>query len=140
VDLDNRLKVADHAISIAQSLIAAAGPVSVVNDRVFAGSTLINGNEAIVDAVYAATLFGCTIFHRNVRIATRAVAKGESARALGTTANDEVTALVYRDGGTFRGQTTTLQKTWAIVYVPLVDAAGARIGMISAYRELVGLR
>lgn len=140
MSLENRLKVADHAVAMCQRLIAAEGPVVVVDDRLFAGPTLLNGNETIADAVYAATLFGCTIFHRNVRIATRAVAKGETARALGTTANDEVTAVVYRDGGTFRGQTTTLKKTWAIVYAPLLDVSGARVGMIAAYRELVGAR
>ncbi len=137
MELDNRLKVAEHAVSVAQKLIAAAGPVVVRGDRVFAGSTLLNGDESIVDAVYDATLFGCTIFHRNVRIATRAVARGGSDRALGTTADDDVTRAVFEEGGTFRGTTVTLGKTWAIVYVSFHDATGARIGMIAAYRELI---
>ncbi len=73
----------------------------------------------------------------NVRIATRAVAKGHTERALGTRTNDEVTKLVFEDGGTFRGTTVTLGKTWVIVYIPLDDANGRRVGMVAAWRELV---
>lgn len=137
MDLSNRLKMADQAIVLARKLLAAVGPVRVDGGSLFAGDTLLNGNNAIVDAVYDATLFGCTIFLGNVRIATRAVARGEKDRALGTRTNDEVTKLVFEDGGTFRGTTVTLGKTWVIVYEPLNDADGRRVGMVAAWRELV---
>ena len=137
MDLSNRLKMAEQATGMAHKLIAAEGPVRVDGDQLFAGDTLLNGHTAIVDAVYDATLFGCTIFLGNVRIATRAVAKGQKERALGTRTNDEVTKLVFEDGGTFRGTTVTLGKTWVIVYEPLDDADGRRVGMVAAWRELV---
>jgi hypothetical protein len=74
-----------------------------------------------------------------VRISTRAVARGNTERALGTRANDEATKFVFEDGGTFRGTTVTLGKTWVIVYEPLDDANGRRIGMLGAWRELVAV-
>jgi methyl-accepting chemotaxis protein len=137
MDLSNRLKMAEQATVMVKKRIAAEGPIRLEGDRLFAGSTLLNGHTAIVDAVYDATLFGSTIFVGNVRIATRAAAKGSTERALGTRTNDEVTTLVFTNGGTFRGTTETLGKTWVIVYVPLDDATGQRVGMVAAWRELV---
>lgn len=102
----------------------------------FAGSTLLNGHERIVDAVKEKTRFGCTVFLGNERIATVASERGKTERALGTTANDEVTRIVFEEGRTFRGKTKTLGRWWAIVYVPLDDAEGTRVGMLAAYREL----
>ncbi len=138
MDLKNRLKVADRAIKLLERHIAAEGPVRVDGEQVWAGANLLNGHKRIVDAVYDATLFGTTIFLGNVRIATRATAKGNNVAAIGTTANDEVTQLVFVGGNTFRGATKTLGKSWAIVYVPFLDHAGVRIGMLAAFRELVG--
>ena len=59
---------------------------------------------AIVDAIKAHHGFGCTIFQGNVRAATTAVAAGADARALGTTANDQVTQQVFRHGNPFEGE------------------------------------
>lgn len=137
MDLENRLRAAEHAIGLLQKLISQRGPVTVEGDVVRAGDTVLNGDTEIVDAVYDATLFGSTIFLGNVRIATRASMRGSADRALGTTTNEEVTRQVFVDGRVFRGTTQTLGKDWVIVYVPLCDSAMRRIGMLAAYRELV---
>ena len=135
-DISNRLKVAELAIGYALRLLQIEGPITVRDGQMFAGSTLLNGDERIVDAVKAKTRFGCTVFLGNERIATVASERGKTERALGTRANDEVTRLVFEEGGTFRGKTKTLGRWWAIVYVPLHDANGVRVGMLAAYREL----
>ena len=135
--LENRLRAAEHAMGVLQKHIAALGPVVVREKQVFAGATLLNGEKTITDAVYEQTLFNTTIFHGNVRIATRAIALGETERALGTRANDDITRLVFEQGEIFRGRTETLGKPWVIVYVPFHAANGQRIGMLSSYRELV---
>ncbi len=137
-DLTSRIKAARHAVALARRLLAEHGPLHVKGDEMFAGATLLNGDESIVDAVYEETLFGCTIFLGPVRIATRATAKGTSRRALYTRANDMIIAHVLEGGEVFAGQTETLGKSWAIVYEPLDDAQGHRIGMIAGYRELLG--
>jgi len=137
-DLTSRLKAAAHAVRLAREHLAALGPLRVDGDQLFAGETLINGDESVVDAVYEKTLFGCTVFLGPTRIATRASERGSTERALGTTASPEVVHQVFERGETFAGSTETLGKTWAIVYEPLEDADGRRIGMIAGYRELIG--
>ncbi len=136
-DLSSRLRVADVALKRLQDNISALGAVQVRDSRMWAGTTLLNGNSALLDEVYAATFFGSTIFLGNVRIATRAIAKGETEAAIGTCASDEVSRLVLEEGGTFRGMTNTLGRSYAIVYVPLLDDDRRRIGMLAAYRELI---
>lgn len=87
------------------------------------------------DAVKTSTGFGCTIFRRNVRVATTAVEAGGTGRALGTMANEEITESVYGRGVPFRGVTRTIGKDWVILYVPLRDEAGEIVGMIATYQE-----
>lgn len=136
-DLTSRLKAAAHAVALVRERLAALGPVRVEGDQMYAGETLLNRDETLVDSIYDDTLFGCTIFLGPTRIATRATARGSKARALGTNASDEIIALVLERGETFVGSTETLGRTWAIVYEPLEDAAGKRIGMLACYREII---
>ncbi|MEM7155502.1 MAG: cache domain-containing protein [Myxococcota bacterium] len=136
-NLTNRLKVAERAIRIVQDLLAQLGPITVEDGVMRAGRRVLNDDTRIVDEVAERTRFGCTIFLGNVRIATTAVAKGEKGRAIGTSANAEITERVFERGETFRGQTTTIGRDWAIVYVPLNDATGERVGMLATYRELL---
>lgn len=137
-DLSSRLKAAAAAVALVREKLASLGPLRVEGDKLFAGDTLVNSDEALVDAVYDATLFGSTIFLGGVRIATRAVAAGTDQRALGTSAAPEVIEQVFGRGEVYTGTTETLGNTYAIVYEPLVDGAGRRVGMIAGYRELLG--
>lgn len=136
MDLENHLKVAERAVKLARKMLDELGPLRLEKGVLRAGDTILNENQALVDAVYDSTLFGCTIFLGNLRIATRATAKGSATPAIGTSANEEVTELVFRRGGRFRGTTKTLDKDWVIVYEPLDDGTGRRVGMLAAYREL----
>jgi methyl-accepting chemotaxis protein len=137
-DLTSRLKAAAHAVELLRARLAAHGPIRRIADDLFAGDKRLNGDEQIVDEVYDATLFGTTIFLGGVRIATRAVEVGSTERALGTMAAEEVIEMVFVRGETFTGATETLGRRYAIVYEPLEDADGQRIGMLAGYRELVG--
>lgn len=137
-DLTTRLQAAAHAVQLARKHLADLGPLRAVGEELYAGDTLLNGDTAVVDRVYDATLFGCTIFLGGTRIATRASERGSAERALGTQASPEIIAQVFERGETFAGATETLGRTWAIVYEPLDDADGRRIGMIAGYRELIG--
>lgn len=137
-DLSNRLKAAAGAVALVREKLAALGPLRVEGGALYAGDTLINGDEALVDAVYDATLFGSTVFLGGTRIATRAVAAGTDQRATGTSAAPEVIEQVYGRGEVYTGTTETLGNAYAIVYEPLVDAEGRRVGMIAGYRELLG--
>lgn len=135
VDLTNRLKVADLALRRLRAALQKLGPVRAEGDSLFAGEHCLNEIQPVVEEVARRANCGCTIFHGNVRIATTARAKGGLAPAIGTTANAEVTELVLHRGESFRGVTTTLGREWVIVYEPLEDADGQRVGMLAAYRE-----
>lgn len=133
---DLTLKINDATLQHAQALLDKEGPLERRGDKLYAGATLLNSSTAIVDAVQAATGFGCTIFLDNVRIQTTAVAKNGTGRALGTRANAEVTEKVFRQGGNFRGVTETIGRDWVIHYTPLRDPNGDIVGMLATFREL----
>ncbi len=133
---DLTLKLAESAWLYADKLVHEAGDIKLIDNRIYSGDELLNNNQKIVDRVKSNTGFGCTIFQTNVRIATTAVAKGESKIALGTKANAMVTQKVYENGGVFLGITKTIGKDWVIKYAPLRDHQGEIIGMIATYIEL----
>jgi signal transduction histidine kinase len=130
------LEAAKGAVAFAEALLARRGTVSERSGELYAGDKRLNGDTEIVDTVKTRTGFGCTIFQGSTRIATNATAAGEAVRAIGTTANQTVTNLVYRGGGVFRGVTRTIGKDWVIVYAPLRDGDGQIVGMLATYREL----
>ncbi|MEM9073390.1 MAG: ATP-binding protein [Myxococcota bacterium] len=130
------LEQADTAWALAHEHLSNLGPLSLREDVLYAGSHRLNGDESVVDHVKEASGFGCTIFRGNVRVATTARAAGQRRRALGTQANELVTAQVLEEGREFRGITTTIGKDWVIIYRPLATPDGERIGMLATYVEL----
>lgn len=135
VDLTNRLKIADRTLAKLRAALDGLGPLRVDGDRLFAGEHCLNGRQELVETIAKECHCGCTIFLGNVRIATTAREKGEAGPAVGTRANEEITERVFGRGEDFRGVTTTIGREWVIVYEPLDDAEGRRIGMLAAYRE-----
>jgi len=131
----------DHSLEqarrVALDALDALGPVRRRDGQLFAGTTALHGNDALVDHVQATTGYGCSVFDGAVRIATSAVAAGQTERALGTRANEDIARSVYRLGTSFRGIAHTIGKDWLIAYDPLPDVEGRIVGMVAVYRELV---
>ncbi len=134
--IELNLEIADAAVALTQAQLELYGPVEVRGERVYAGDVLLNHSTELVDTIAAETGFGCTLFHRDVRISTTARAAGGQRRAVGTRASPEITEQVYAEGRVFRGITRTIGKDWVIVYIPWHDAHAERIGMIATFREL----
>jgi hypothetical protein len=130
------LERATAAIRAARDAIASHGPVRRVDGRLMAGDLALADAEGLVDAVRDTLGHGCTIFDRNVRIATTARAAGSDARATGTTANAMISHRVHRLGQRFAGITHTIGKDWVIAYEPLRDESDAIVGMLAAFQEL----
>lgn len=126
-------------MELAKGLLQAMGPLTVVDHQLLAGGVPLNDTTELVDTVLEKTLFGCTLFLGNTRIATNASAANETKRALGTKSNDEVKRLVFLKGGVFRGITHTIGKDWVIRYDPLQNEDGAVVGMIAVFREAFAL-
>jgi signal transduction histidine kinase len=127
----------DHARRFALQALAARGSLTRRDGELHAGDLCLRGNTGLVDEVERRTGYGCTLFDRNVRIATTAVAAGSAVRAIGTTANDDVTRQVFRLGSSFQGIAYTIGKDWVIAYDPLRDREGRIVGMLAVFRELL---
>ncbi len=130
------LAVAHAAVDFAHERIRERGEVRLKASRLWVGDRPFLGDTDVVDAVYDAFGYGCTVFRGNLRIATTVVAMGGTNRALGTRANATVTQLVYRRGRRFSGITRTIGKDFVIVYDPLRESTGRVVGMIACYRDL----
>ena len=131
------LEQVEAAIEYAARLLEERGVLELLDGRLCAGGDSLYNDTALVDAVKRELGFGCTIFEGNVRVATTATAAGESERAIGTSANEQITQQVLRRGERFKGITRTLNKDWVIIYEPLRAGSGRIIGMLAAYRELI---
>ncbi len=134
------LETATHVMDYARELLNEHGDLRVVGNDLYAGDFKINNTTEIVKHVKDITGFGSTIFSRNIRISTTATAKGSNKSALGTTANDEISQLVYSEGKRFSGITNTLGKDWIIIYEPLKDKRGNVIGMIAVFKEYINFK
>lgn len=129
------LQIVNNSMGHVEDFIDLSGGIRKTDDKLFLGANLIDGTSTLVDHLQRKTGFGCTFFSGNVRVSTTATLEGSSRRAIGTTANKEITRLVFEQGKEFVGITKTLDRNWLIFYKPLVDNNGRRVGMIALFRE-----
>ncbi|MEM9325232.1 MAG: methyl-accepting chemotaxis protein [Bacteroidota bacterium] len=130
------LETAKSTMVYTKDYLSFLGTLSLRRDSLFAGETKINGSVAFVDEMLEKTGYGCTIFQGNFRVSTTAVAANAQGRAIGTTANAEITQKVFEQGETFVGVTKTIGKEWIIIYEPLANSDGQIIGMIALFKEM----
>lgn len=133
--IDLTLKMAKSANFYTQELLRQEGSITANDKIIYAGSTKLNDDTKIVDQVKNTLGFGCTIFLRNKRVATTAIAKNDRNRAIGTRANENLADLVFNNGHEFSGITKSIGKTWVINCSPLYSRTGSRIGMLATYIE-----
>lgn len=129
------LQIAESTMGYALDYLAFKGEIRISGSQLFAGEHLLNGSTDFVDHIKSQTGFGSTIFLENRRISTTATAANSNQRAIGTSANAMITKRVYEDGETFIGVTETIGKDWLIIYEPLNDSHGKRVGMIALFKE-----
>jgi len=125
----------DIAQALTRAYLDDHGPIFVHDGALYAGRYRINWSDTLVDAVKADSGCGATIFQGDEQIATTATVPGSKERATGTHANPDIKQLVFEEGKSYRGSIETLGQSWLIVYKPLTDAEGTRVGMIGTWRE-----
>lgn len=126
----------DIAQALTHAYLDDHGPIFLHDGALYAGRYRINWSDTLVDAVKADSGCGATIFQGDEQIATTATpARGSQERAIGSHANPEIKRLVWEEGKSYRGAIETLGQSWLIVYKPLNDAEGTRVGMIATWRE-----
>ena len=105
-------------------------PYSVVNGKLYAGSKVLSGDEASVDAVASAFGGVATVFLGDTRVATNL--KNESGeRAVGTVlAHGPIYDAVLGEGREYQGSAAILGKDYVTAYKPIKDASGATLGVL----------
>jgi methyl-accepting chemotaxis protein len=104
------------------------GGWSVNGDKLLKGSTIINGDTAIVDTIKSKTGIFSTIFLNDTRITT-SIVDDQGNRIIGTQANPEVIEKVISKGENFQGETTINGKLHKTLYTPITDESGKVVGM-----------
>ena len=104
------------------------GEWRVEGDKLYKGTTLMNGNFALVDGVNQLTGGSNTVFLGDTRIATT-VKKDDGSRAIGTKAAPDVIQTVLKEGKDFYGEAVVVGKKVQTAYRPIKDAQGKIIGM-----------
>lgn len=103
------------------------GDWEVKEDRLYKGSTLINGNEDLVDQIGNDTKDTVTIFQYDTRVSTNVTVDGK--RAVGTKVSSEVANAVLKEGKNFYGKADVAGKTYQTAYMPIKDKSGEVIGI-----------
>ena len=103
------------------------GDWHVKNDELYKGSTLVNGNEEMVDYIGELTNGTVTIFLGDTRVTTNVVNNGK--RAVGTQASQEVINQTLVNGKNYYGEANVVGHIYQTAYQPIKDKDGSIIGM-----------
>jgi methyl-accepting chemotaxis protein len=108
-------------IKLLDSILAKYGAPSRKGDKLYFGTTPINGNSEPVDQVEAVAGGTATIFLGDLRVSTN-VQKPDGSRAVGTKlAPGPAYDSVFHDRKTYRGEADILGKTYLTVYEPILS-------------------
>jgi len=122
----------ETSMKVAWQVLETAGTdYRVDGDKLYAGSTVLNGNDALVDKVKAIVGGVATVFMGDTRVATNVMKPDGSGRAVGTKlAKNAAYDAVLGQGQSFRGQVEILGETYFTGYDPIKDKDGKTIGIL----------
>ncbi len=108
-------------LKLLDSILAGYGAPSRQGDKLYFGTTLINGNFEAVDRVKAVAGGTATVFLGDQRVATN-VQKPDGSRAIGTKlAAGPVYDSVFGQRQTYRGEANILGEPYLTIYQPIVS-------------------
>lgn len=101
----------------------------IVDNRLLAGSYLLNNNFEVPDKVQE--IFGgvATIFMGNLRVSTN-VLDGDGRRAVGTKLVGPAYDAIFKQGKPYRGEALVLGVPYLAAYDPIKDKNGEIIGVL----------
>lgn len=106
------------------------GEWSVKADGLYKGAQKMNEHNDILDEIKDATGNMITLFQGNTRVATTVMKEGK--RAVGTTVDPAVEAVVLKEGRSYQGKAVILEEEYQTSYLPLKSAGGETIGILFA--------
>ncbi len=108
-------------IKLLDSILSSYGAPSREHDKLYFGTTPINGNFEAVDRVKAIAGGTATVFLDDVRVATN-VQKPDGSRAIGTKlAPGPAYDAVFREHRTYSGEANILGVPYFTVYEPILN-------------------
>jgi len=121
-----------EALSVMKESAAKMGEASVHNDSLFFGTTPLNNNFELVDALQAQFACTATFFiksgERFIRISTDVIQDGH--RALGTELDPKGPVIgLIKEGKSFYGTVDILGNQYETGYEPIQNAEGEVIGI-----------
>ena len=119
-----------NVLELGEKYLDARFPGSwhIENEKMYKGSTEMNDNFSVVDAVTEATGCTATIFKGDTRIAT-SVKNEKGERVVGTKVALNVAEAVLKQGKVYSGVADIVGKKYMTVYKPIKDASGNIIGI-----------
>ena len=115
-------------IKLLDSILAGYGAPSRQGDKLYFGTTLINGNFEPVDRVKAIAGGTATVFLGDLRVATN-VQKPDGSRAVGTKlAAGPAYDSVFGQRQTYRGEANILGEPYLTIYEP-IQSGGEVVGI-----------
>jgi methyl-accepting chemotaxis protein len=108
-------------IKLLDSILAGYGAPSLKGDKLYFGTTLINGNFEAVDRVKAVAGGTATVFLGDLRVSTN-VQKSDGSRAVGTKlAPGPAYDSVFTKHQTYRGEANILGENYLTIYQPMMS-------------------
>jgi len=119
----------DLGMSIKIIDLQLPGSWNIVDNKLYKGDTLMNGNEEIIDMIGEVTNGDTvTIFQGDMRVATNVLLQ-DGARAVGTKVSEEVAQTVLKEGQMFYGSANVVGNSYQAAYMPLNNDKGETIGI-----------
>ncbi len=130
----------DSSLKVAWQVVHEQGPeVRLIDGRLYAGTTLLDGNTELVERVQALVGGVAGIFRDTTRVATTAkLADGRRATGTMLEPGPAFDAVVRRHVR-YAGLANALGKTYVAVYDPIVSADGQQIGILVVGESLASL-
>ena len=102
----------------------------IQDNKLYAGSNVLNNNNQLVDKIKDLVGGTATIFMGDTRVATNVI-KDDGTRAIGTRlAQGPVYDAIFKEGKPYRGEADILGKSYITAYDPIKDEKGDVIGIL----------
>ncbi len=121
----------DANLRVAWDVLRANGKnFSIVDGKLLADGHVLNGDVGTVDKVKSLVGGTCTIFMKDVRVATN-VLKPDGTRAVGTAlARSDAYRAVFDQKVAYRGEVQILGEPYMTAYDPILSPNGELLGIL----------
>ena len=127
--LTSRLQVAWH-------LLDDEGSVDLIDGKLRSGTTVLDGNNALVDEIHRLVGGAITIFRGDERVATN-IRSADGKPVMGTRlARGPAYDAVFQHHGRYTGQVDILGVPYLAIYDPIFSPRGTLIGILTVAERL----